>query len=220
MNVLHIDSSINASQSITRELTAQVITRLQAVNPEAQVIYRDLANEEVGHLTGDIAAGFRQTSLTDFSPATLLEHQRSETLVSEFLSSDVLVIGAPMYNFNVSTQLKAWLDRVAQVGRTFKYTEHGPVGLASGKRVVVVSARGGFYTQGPLQKMDFQETYLQAFFKFLGITDVHFVRAEGVSKGEQARTDGIEHAMVALPEAVAYLTPEAATALHNAGVNG
>ncbi|WP_248730493.1 NAD(P)H-dependent oxidoreductase [Pseudomonas sp. MWU13-2517] len=209
MNVLHIDSSIMGSDSITRDLSAAIVARIQAIHPDTQVQYRDLANDEVRHLSGSIAAGFRQTGISDFPAATLLEHQLSETLVTEFLASDVLIIGAPMYNFSVSSQLKAWLDRIAQVGRTFKYTEHGPVGLAGGKRVIVVSARGGFYADGPFQKMDFQESYLKAFFGFLGITDIEFVRAEGASKGEQSRDKGVALARSAIPDAVARLSAAA-----------
>lgn len=187
MNILHIDSSILGNQSITRDLSAAVIARIQAEYPAAQVAYRDLVENEVKHLTGAIAAGFRQTGASDIDEATKNEHRFSEVLVSEFLNSDVIVIGAPMYNFSIPTQLKAWLDRIAQVGRTFQYTENGPIGLASGKRIIVISARGGFYAEGPLASMDFQEAYLSAFFKFLGVTDTRFIRAEGASRGQQVR---------------------------------
>lgn len=206
MKVLHIDSSIMGSDSITRDLTAAIVARIQASHPDTHVQHRDLANDEVRHLSGSIAAGFRQTGVSDFPAATLLEHQLSEVLVTEFLASEVLVIGAPMYNFSVPTQLKAWLDRIAQVGRTFKYTEHGPVGLSGDKRIIVVSARGGFYAEGPFQKMDFQESYLKAFFGFLGITDIEFVRAEGASKGEAIRDKSVAIARNAIPAAVAHLS--------------
>ncbi|PFG71858.1 FMN-dependent NADH-azoreductase [Pseudomonas poae] len=206
MKVLHIDSSIMGKASITRDLTASIVAHIQASNPGAHVQRRDLADQEVRHLSGSIAAGFRQMGNSDFSAEILLEHQLSETLVTEFLASEVLVIGAPMYNFSVSTQLKAWLDRVAQVGRTFKYTERGPVGLCGGKRVIVASARGGFYAEGPFQNMDFQESYLKAFFGFLGIDDIEFVRAEGASKGEQVRDNGVKLAKNAITSAVAHLS--------------
>ncbi|MBI6911852.1 FMN-dependent NADH-azoreductase [Pseudomonas palleroniana] len=209
MKILHIDSSIMGSNSITRRLSSTFVAHLQDSHRETHVEYRDLVDDELKHLTGPIAAGFRQTEINDFTKATLQEHQLSETLVMEFLASDVLVIGAPMYNFNVSSQLKAWLDRIAQVGRTFKYTEQGPVGLSGGKRVIVVSARGGFYSEGPLQKMDFQESYLRAFFGFLGISDIHFVRAEGVSRGQQLRDQGVEKAIAAMPAVIASLSAPA-----------
>ncbi|KWU49298.1 FMN-dependent NADH-azoreductase [Pseudomonas palleroniana] len=209
MKILHIDSSIMGSNSITRRLSSTFVAHLQDSHRETHVEYRDLVDDELKHLTGPIAAGFRQTEINDFTETTLQEHQLSETLVMEFLASDVLVIGAPMYNFNVSSQLKAWLDRIAQVGRTFKYTEQGPVGLSGGKRVIVVSARGGFYSEGPLQKMDFQESYLRAFFGFLGISDIHFVRAEGVSRGQQLRDQGVEKAIAAMPAVIASLSAPA-----------
>jgi len=191
MNILHLDSSILGNGSITRELSAAVAANIRAQNPSADVAYRDLVGDEISHLTGAIAAGFRQIDAGEFDDATVREHQISETLVTEFLASDVIVIGAPMYNFSVPSQLKAWLDRIAQAGRTFRYTENGPVGLAGGKQVIVVSARGGFYAEGPLGRMDFQESYLKAFFGFLGISDVRFVRAEGASKGRPVRDEGI-----------------------------
>lgn len=167
--------------------------------------HRDLIRNEIAHLTGAIVAGFRQMEPIDFDDATLREHLLSETLVTEFLANDVIVIGAPMYNFSVPSQLKAWLDRLAQSGRTFKYTENGPVGLVQGKRVIVVSARGGFYAEGPLGHMDFQEGYLKAFFGFLGITDVQFVRAEGASRGQPVRDNGIARAKASVPDALASM---------------
>lgn len=206
MNILHIDSSIMGSGSITRKLSSTIVTHILNSHPEASVEYRDLVGDELKHLTGPIAAGFRQTGISDFPQATLQEHQLSEALVRQFLGSEVVVIGAPMYNFSVSSQLKAWLDRIAQAGRTFKYTEQGPVGLSAGKRIIVVSARGGFYSEGPQQKMDHQESYLRAFFGFLGISDIHFIRAEGVSRGQHLREEGIEAATAEIPATVANLS--------------
>lgn len=203
MNILHIDSSILASNSVTRELSAAVVAQLQATLPHSNVAYLDLAKDEIAHLSGPIAAGFRQTGTDDFDEATRREHQLSETLLCEFLEHEVIVIGAPMYNFSVPSQLKAWLDRIAQVGRTFKYTETGPVGLVGGKQVIVVSARGGFYAEGTLAQMDFQENYLKTFFGFLGIRDVHFIRAEGVSKGPQIKEAGIQRARAAITDMLA-----------------
>ncbi|KPA88978.1 MULTISPECIES: FMN-dependent NADH-azoreductase [Pseudomonas] len=205
MNILHIDSSILGEGSVTRELSAELVAQLRARHPTARVTYRDLAEHEVRHLNGAIAAGFRQPGGGEWDEATVREHQVSETLVTEFLHSDLLVIGAPMYNFSLSSQLKAWLDRIAQVGRTFKYTENGPVGLSAGRRVIVVSARGGFYAQGPFAHMDFQENYLKAFFGFLGIGDVQFVRAEGASKGDQVRQQGITRARLAIADVLSGL---------------
>lgn len=123
----------------------------------------------------------------------LNDHQKAElaltdALVEEFLAADVVVIGAPMYNFSIPTQLKAWIDRIAQAGRTFRYTENGPVGLAGGKKVIIASSRGGIYAGTPLENaLDHQEAFLRAFLGFVGITDVTIVRAEGVAMGPEAR---------------------------------
>lgn len=200
MKILHIDSSILGNSSVTRDLSAATVAHIKASHPDAQVEYRDLALNEIRHLNGAIAAGFRPGGSSAVDDSARQEHLVSEALVNEFLASDVLVIGAPMYNFSVSSHLKAWLDRIAQMGRTFKYTDKGPVGLTVGKRVIIVSARGGFYAQGPAGHMDFQESYLKAFFGFLGVTDVQVVRAEGASKAEEVRNKGIEQARAAIVE--------------------
>ena len=116
------------------------------------------------------------------------ENAISEKLVSQFLAADVIVVGAPMYNFSIPSQLKAWIDRVAQAGRTFTYTEKGPQGLAAGKTVIVASSRGGMYSTNPaLAALDHQESYLKTVFGFFGITDIRFVRAEGVAMGDAAK---------------------------------
>ena len=159
-----------------------------------------------------------------FAPAPtrqgLTEAQRrenaiSEKLVSQFLAADVVVVGAPMYNFSIPSQLKAWIDRVAQVGRTFKYTETGPQGLAGGKTVIVASTRGGVYSTNPaLAGLDHQESYLKTVFGFFGITDVQFVRAEGVAMGDAAKAKALDAAVVTIEalETDAANQPEAALA--------
>lgn len=192
MRILHLDSSILGDASTSRLLSAAIVEELLQQHPNAQLVRRDLVADPVAHLTGAIAAGFRAPSgavVTD--QATLGEHTKSAQLADELLASEVIVIGAPMYNFSVASQLKTWLDRVAQPGRTFRYTADGPVGLSGGRRVIVASTRGGMYSTGAAASMDFQESYLKAFFGFLGINDVQFVRAERLSKGTELR----EHAM-------------------------
>ena len=205
MNILHLDSSILGTHSITRELSAAVVAAIRAQHPSSNLTYRDLVEDEIRHLTGPIAAGFRQIEVSDFGDDTAREHQISEMLVTEFLASNIIVIGAPMYNFSVPSQLKAWLDRLAQAGRTFRYTETGPIGLAGGRKVIIASARGGFYAGAPLAHMDFQETYLKAFFGFLGISEVQFVRAEGASKGQLARDKGVALARASVADVLAGL---------------
>ncbi|WKV49992.1 FMN-dependent NADH-azoreductase [Dickeya fangzhongdai] len=198
MKILHIDSSILDDGSVTRQISADVIAQLIKHYPQATVSYRDVVKHEIRHLTGAIAAGFRQIASASVDSSTLQEHMISEQLVSEFLTNDVIVIGAPMYNFSVPSQLKSWLDRIAQAGRTFKYTEKGPVGLSGGRTIIMVSARGGFYTEQPFAGMDFQERYLQAFFRFLGINDIYFIRAEGASKGDEIKNHEIQNAKASI----------------------
>lgn len=203
MQILHLDSSLLGDASASRQLSSTIVRKLLVACPVATVKYRDLATNAVPHLTGDVAAGFRsQDATADIDAATAQDRFLSEELVAEFLTSDVIVIGAPMYNFSVASQLKAWIDRVAQPGRTFRYTAEGPVGLSGGRRVIVASTRGGMYSLGAASSMDFQESYLQAFFKFLGISDVQFVRAERLTKGAELRSQSLADAAAQVPEAV------------------
>ena len=202
MQILHLDSSILGAASASQSLSAAIVKELRRHYPDATILRRDLTTETIPHLTGAIVAGFRDIGIKDFDATTRAEHARSEALVQEFLASDIIVIGAPMYNFSVPSQLKAWIDRVAQAGRTFKYTENGPVGLSGGRRVIVASARGGMYSAGPGAVMDFQEAYLKAVFGFLGITDVKFVRAERLTKGGEIRAQSLEAAQAAVANAI------------------
>lgn len=202
MQILHLDTSILGDASASRVLSAAIVETLQQETPAVQVIHRDLTVEAIPHLDGAIAAGFRPIGVTPTDAAVLAEHARSEALVGEFLASDVIVIGAPMYNFSVASQLKAWIDRIAQPGRTFRYTETGPVGLAAGKTVIIASTRGGMHSAGPTVGMDFQEAYLKAFFGFIGITNVQFVRAERLTKGADVRGQVLEAALATIPGVV------------------
>jgi FMN-dependent NADH-azoreductase len=190
MQLLHIDSAITGDQSVSRQLTARTVAAWVAAHPGTQVQHLDLAADVVPHLGAD-ALGFR----TGQAAATEVQRQEnalSEALVSQFLAADVVVIGAPLYNFSVPTQLKAWIDRIAQVGRTFTYTDKGPQGLAGGKTVIVALTRGGVYsTSEGGRAMEHQESYLQTVLGFFGITDVRFVRAEGVAMGPDARAQAL-----------------------------
>jgi len=190
MKLLHLDSSALGAQSVTRELSAAVVARWQDALPGLQVDYRDLDAKPLPHLTG--------AALAKADPAAAADAER---VMQQFLEADVLVIGAPMYNFGVPSTLKAWIDRIAVAGTTFRYTESGPQGLAGGKRVVVVSARGGQY--GDASPADFQEAYLRQLFGFLGITDIEFVRAEGVAYSPQHRSDALAAAHAAIPAPLA-----------------
>ena len=195
--LLHIDSSILGTNSVSRQLTAQIVASWRAANPATDVSYLDLAVDTPSHLSAE-SLGFRlPAGAADLSDAQQRENAVSEALVSQFLAADVVVIGAPLYNFSIPTQLKAWIDRVAQVGRTFKYTEKGPVGLAGGKTIIVASTRGGVYsTSDAGNAMEHQESYLKTVFGFFGVTDVRFVRAEGLAMGEAAKTAALAAAQV------------------------
>ena len=155
MKLLHLDASVLGDNSVSRQLSAAVVARLASQIDGLQVDYRDLDANPVPHL--------RSSSLarTDAAEAT-----DAEQVMQQFLEADIVVIGAPMYNFSIPSTLKAWIDRVAVAGRTFKYTENGPVGLAGGKRVIIASSRGGIYTDSPA---DFQEPFLRQVFAFMGI---------------------------------------------------
>ena len=198
MQLLHIDSSITGDASVSRQLTAQVVEAWKASHPGTQVTYLDLAVNAPNHFTMDAMAP--RTGQTDgLTEAQKRENAVSEQLVSQFLAADVVVIGAPFYNFGIPTQLKAWIDRVAQIGRTFKYTDKGPVGLAGGKTVIVASTRGGVYSNSEGGRaMEHQESYLQTVLGFFGVTAVRFVRAEGVAMGDAAKAAALESATQAI----------------------
>jgi len=193
--LLHIDSSILGGNSVSRQLTAQIVASWRAAHPATQVSYLDLAVNAPSHLSAQ-SLGFRLPAGSDnLSELQKRENVISEALVSQFLAADVIVIGAPFYNFAIPSQLKAWIDRIAQVGRTFKYTDKGPVGLAGGKTVIVASTRGGVYsTSDAGNAMEHQESYLKTVFGFLGVTDVRFVRAEGLAMGEAAKAAALNAA--------------------------
>ena len=201
MQLLHIDSAITGEQSVSRQLTARIVAAWQASHPGTTVQYLDLAAQAPAHLSAD-ALGFR-TGQAASTEAQRQENALSEALVSQFLAADVIVVGAPLYNFSIPSQLKAWIDRIAQAGRTFRYTANGPEGLAKGKTVIVASSRGGVYsTSAGGQAMEHQESYLKVVLGFFGITDVRFVRAEGLAMGDAAKAQALATADQAIAQAV------------------
>ena len=185
MNLLHIDSSALGAQSVTRELSAAIVARWQAMVPGLAVDYRDLDAKPLPHLSGG--------SLARTDPAETIEAER---VLAQFLAADIVVIGAPMYNFAIPSTLKAWIDRVAVAGKTFRYTDAGPVGLAGGKRVIVAIGSGGLHAGAA---SDFVAPYLRMVFGFMGIEGLEFVRAEGVAYSPQHRADAIAGALAAIP---------------------
>ncbi|HUR90798.1 MAG TPA: NAD(P)H-dependent oxidoreductase [Ramlibacter sp.] len=214
MKLLHIDSSALGGNSVSRELTRRVVAQWKAAHPHTKVEHLDLALDAPTHLSAD-SLGFRLGANAEgMSQVQRKENEVSERLVAQFLAADVIVVGAPLYNFSIPTQLKAWIDRVAQAGRTFKYTEKGPVGLAGGKTVIVASTRGGMYAGNPMMEaMEHQESYLKTVFGFFGVTDIRFVRAEGLAMGEEAKKKALELAEVAIRSAVIEAANEEEAAL-------
>jgi FMN-dependent NADH-azoreductase len=193
MKLLHVDASILAQGSVSRVLSAEIVTAQRRIHPGLEVVYRDLGAEPVGHLSGAHLAA-AQGAVPE-GPDLRRDLAAGQTALAEFLAADIVVIGAPMYNFGIPSQLKAWIDRLAVAGQTFRYSEKGPEGLCGGKRVIVASSRGGYYgPDTPAAFLDHQESYLRGIFGFFGITDVTFIRAEGVNLGPDQRAKSIEAA--------------------------
>jgi FMN-dependent NADH-azoreductase len=191
MKLLHIDSSILGGQSASRKVSAAIVARLRQATPDLEVTYRDLATEPLAHLSGALL-----TVDAPQTPALLQDRAESQAVLDEFLAADIVVIGAPMYNFNISSQLKVWIDRIAVAGKTFRYTEKGPEGLAGAKRVIVALARGGFYDPGtPMAAFEHVESYLRILFGFLGVTKLEIIAANGLKVGPDQAQKSLEDAL-------------------------
>jgi FMN-dependent NADH-azoreductase len=177
MKILHLDSSIQGDTSVSRLLSAAVVERLRATHETTDPTYRDLAIDPLPHLTLPGLA-------TDLAA----------TVLDEFLDSDIVVIGAPMYNFGIATQLKSWFDHILVANRTFRYGESGVEGLAGGKTVIVAISRGGIYSEGPAISNEHAESHLRAMLGLIGIPDAAFVIAEGVAYGPAQREAALQAA--------------------------
>jgi FMN-dependent NADH-azoreductase len=202
MKLLHIDSSVLGPHSVSRKVSAAIVERFKKTTPSLDVVYRDLTTAPLAHLSGlHLAAAQGATP-----EATLQEDLAAgRTALEEFLVSDIVVIGAPMYNFTIPSQLKAWIDRIMVAGKTFKYGANGPEGLAGNKRVIVAISRGGFYGAGtPAAALEHLETYLRGVFGFIGVTRLEFISADGIQVGPEHREKALTSAL------------EAATNLHAA----
>ena len=200
MQLLHVDSSILGSNSASRLLTAEVVEAERRRVPGLKVVYRDLAAEPLGHISGG-HLGAAQGADVELPPELQRDVALGQTALAEFLASDIVVVGAPMYNFTIPSQLKSWIDRITVAGQTFRYGSEGVEGLAGGKKVVIVSTRGGMYGAAtPGAFLDHQEPYLQNLFRFLGITDINVVRAEGLAMGDNraASIEAAQNAIAAL----------------------
>ena len=191
MKLLHIDSSILGDNSASRQLSHDVVQAWTAAEPEAVVTYRDLASDAISHFSAAtlVAAG---TSAELRNAAQQHEADLSASTLAEFLAADAVVIAAPMYNFSIPTQLKAWIDRIAVAGQTFRYTEAGPEGLCGNKKVIVVSTSGGLHVGQPTGVA--HEEFLKVFLGFIGVTDLEIVRAHGLAYGPEHRSQAIDAA--------------------------
>jgi FMN-dependent NADH-azoreductase len=193
--ILQINSAARSQGANSTLLVNELTEKLQQSNPGAQVIVRNLQAEPLPHLDDAVLGAFF-TPADKRTPEQVAIAARSEALIAELQAADIVVIGAPMYNFGISSQLKTYFDFIARAGITFRYTANGPEGLVRGKKVFVVSARGGKYLGTP---HDSQTPYLKSFLGFLGLTDVSFIYAEGLNMGP----DALNAALTGAREAIA-----------------
>ena len=195
MKILHIDSATTGAHSVTRELSAAIVAHLKTKHEDAEVTVLDLGTMPLPHLdpvsTGAIRLPADQH--TDYMKAAF---PAERAVLDQFLASDIVVIGAPMYNFTIPSALKSWLDRLGVPGVTFGYSEAGPTGFAGGRRVIIASSRGGAYEEG--NPAEHQESLLKVFFGFIGIPDLEFIRAEKIGFGPEAREQAIADAKEAI----------------------
>lgn len=207
MNILHLDSSILGPSSVSRSLSSHVVEQLRQKMPGIRVTYRDLAAEPIPHLSGAYVAVTRGGVATPSDDALSADLALGETVMQEFLSAEIVVIGVAFYNFSIPSQLKAWVDRIAIAGKTFRYTESGrPEGLAGNKRVFLAVARGGFYGDGsPVKAMEHAESYLRSAFSFIGVTKLDVVAADGLNVSAEQRQMAVVQAQELIEQTVAAL---------------
>lgn len=202
-HILHVDSSPRGERSYSRTLSYEFITSWKTAHPDDTVTYRDLGHNPVPHVDEPwIAAAFTPPEAR--TPELDKAIQLSDALVNEFLAADRYVFGVPMYNFNVPSTFKAYIDQIVRVNRTFAVENGGFKGLVEGKKILIVTARGGSFRPGtPMAAYDFQEPFLRAIFGFIGITDVNFIHADNLAAGDEACDQSIAESRAAIQEAVA-----------------
>jgi FMN-dependent NADH-azoreductase len=194
--ILIVDSAATGAESVSRTLTDELAATLQRRDPGARIVRRDVGREPVPHLTEATTSAIRTgTADTEAGREALA---LSDALIAELKAADLIVIGAPMYNFGMASTLKAWFDHVARAGITFRYTAAGPQGLLRGKRAVVIETRAGLYSEGPAAAMDSQEPHLRTLLGFMGLDDVAFVRVERLAFGPEAAAAALEAATAEL----------------------
>jgi FMN-dependent NADH-azoreductase len=202
MKLLHIDSSVLGPHSVSRKVSAAIVDRLAKASPGLNITYRDLTTTPLDHLSGPHLAAAQGVEPTG---ALQQDLAAGKTVLEEFLAADIVVIGAPMYNVTIPSQLKAWIDRIVVAGKTFKYGEKGPEGLAGNKRVIIAISRGGFYGAGtPAAVGEHLETYLRWVFGFIGVANPEIISADGIQMGPEFREKALAGAL------------QAATSLHAA----
>ena len=195
MKLLHIDSSVLGPHSVSRQVSAAIVDRLRKARPGLEIVYRDLATTPLAHLSGPHLAAAQGAA-----PEADLQHDLAagQAVLEEFLAADIVVLGAPMYNFAIPSQLKAWIDRIVVAGKTCKYSERGAEGLAGNKRVIIAVSRGGYYGAGsPAAAGEYVETYLRWVFGFIGVTNLEFISADGVQVGPEHREKALAGALEA-----------------------
>jgi FMN-dependent NADH-azoreductase len=206
MKLLHIDSSILGSHSKSRQLTTAIVDKLKQEHPHIEIVYRDLAATPPPHMTlaslpGDHPSSARAEALDEVAQRVRDESQR---ILDEFMAADVVVLGAPMYNWSIPTQLKAWIDIIVVPGKTFRYGPQGPEeGLVGNKRFILAITRGVLYTSRSAMFAEHAETYMRTVLSFLGVRNPEFVVAEGVTTDEENKARALACALGAVQQLVA-----------------
>jgi FMN-dependent NADH-azoreductase len=200
MQLLHIDSSVLGPNSASRALSADIVARQIALHPGLDVVRRDLATDAALHLSSGHLAAWQGGAVED--PDLGADLAKGGAYLEELLAAEIIVIGAPMYNFTIPSQLKAWIDRVVVAGKTFRYGVNGAEGLLKNKKTFIASSRGNVYPAGsPAAALEHHESYLTGVLSFIGLTDVTIVRAEGLAFGAEAK----EAAMLKARENIAAM---------------
>ncbi|HMB59132.1 MAG TPA: NAD(P)H-dependent oxidoreductase [Xanthomonadales bacterium] len=190
-SLLQINASLHSGQGQSSLLASQFVENWQRSNPDGHVVVRDLAAQPVPHLTAERFQAFG-TAPQNRSPEQEAFVADSDELIGELMAADLAVFGLPMYNFGIPSTLKAWIDHVARAGKTFRYTENGPVGLLADRPVYLFAARGGHYKGTP---RDTQTAYMSHFLNFIGLRDIEFVYAEGLAMGDEVRSLSLDDAI-------------------------
>lgn len=206
-NILILNSSVHGASSVSNRLTRIFADQAREADPSAKIVVRDIGRDPIPHLMEETVAGIRAEPETE---AEKRARALSDRLIAELAAADILVIGAPMYNFGMPSTLKTWFDHVLRARVTFRYSQAGPEGLMTGKKAIVVESRSGVYSEGPSAAMDFQEPHIRGLLGFMGITDVEFVRAEGLAFGEEAAGKAVKAATEALENLAERALPLAA----------